>query len=271
MSMEIPHEYNTPHEAFSPNHVWTEVRSEAVTDGRIDPVVRDYLQHFIVDQTSLEAALSSILSNKLTSDIRSKGAIEGLFREYWETANQDSLQATAHDLIAIRDRDPACSSLLIALLYMKGFHALVTHRVAHWLWSEGRIHAAYHMQNAASEKLSVDIHPAAKIGSGLVIDHATNVVVGETSVIGDNVTLLQGVTLGGTGKATGDRHPKVGQNVQIWAGAKVLGNVKLGAHCQIGACSVVLSDVPEYTTAVGVPARVVNTPSRQTSRTEGAT
>lgn len=264
--MKIQHEHSASPEVFSPGDIWAEVRSEAVTDVRTEPVVRDYLQDFILDQVSLETALSSILSNKLANDIRSKRALKGLFLEFWETPNQDALETTARDLIAIRDRDPACSSLLIALLYMKGFQALVAHRVAHWLWSEGRIHAAYHMQNAASEKFAVDIHPAARIGSGIVIDHATNVIVGETSVIGNNVTLLQGVTLGGTGKATGDRHPKVGHNVQIWAGAKVLGNVKLGAHCQIGACSVVLSDVPEYTTVVGVPARVVNKVKGKTNR-----
>lgn len=247
--------------------VWEEVRAEALADVRNDPVIQHYLQFFILEQMSLEAALSSIVASKLAKERRSRGAIEALFREYWATVDQDGLRKTVSDLAAIRERDPACSSLLIALLYMKGFHGLVAHRVAHWLWTERRVHSAYHIQNAASEAFAVDIHPAAKIGCGIVIDHATNVVVGETSVIGDSVTLLQGVTLGGTGKVSGDRHPKVGHNVQIWAGAKVLGNVKLGAHCQVGACSVVLTDVPEYTTVVGVPAKVISERHSQSNST----
>lgn len=257
MTMGIQSQYTPPGAAHLASGVWTDVQSEALADSQADPVVKDYLHFFILDQMSLETALSSILAGKLAKDQQSRDAIESLFREFWTAGEHHNLHVAAQDLTAIRDRDPACSSLLIALLYMKGFHALVAHRVAHWLWSEKRVHAAYHIQNAASDAFAVDIHPAAKIGSGIVIDHATNVVVGETSVIGDNVTLLQGVTLGGTGKVSGDRHPKVGDNVQIWAGAKVLGNVTLGAHCQIGACSVVLTDVPDHATVVGVPARIV--------------
>jgi serine O-acetyltransferase len=164
------------------------------------------------------------------------------------------------DLRAVRDRDPACRRLSTPLLYFKGFHALEAHRVAHVLWGRERRGLARFFQNRASEAFGVDIHPAARIGRGIFIDHGTGVVVGETAVIEDDVSLLQQVTLGGTGKETGDRHPKVRAGVLISAGAKILGNIEIGEGAKIGAGSVVLKDVPPHTTAVGVPARIVGSP-----------
>ena len=161
------------------------------------------------------------------------------------------------DLAAVLDRDPACTRYLEPLLYFKGFHALVTHRFAHELWRQGRRDFALYLQSQSSRIFAVDIHPAARIGSGLMLDHATGIVVGETAIVGDNCSFLHAVTLGGSGKETGDRHPKIGNSVLIGAGAKVLGNVHVGNYSRIAAGSVVLQDVPPQITVAGVPARIV--------------
>ncbi len=161
------------------------------------------------------------------------------------------------DLAAVYDRDPACNRYIEPLLYFKGFHALVTHRFAHELWKRGRRDFALYLQSQSSRIFAVDINPAARIGIGIMLDHGTGIVIGETATLGDNCSLLQGVTLGGTGKETGDRHPKIGANVMIGAGAKVLGNITVGNCCRIASGSVVLKDVPPETTVAGVPAKVV--------------
>ena len=173
------------------------------------------------------------------------------------------------DLAAVFDRDPACERLIEPFLYFKGFHTLQVHRLAHWLWQAGERDFALYLQSRASEVFQTDIHPAATIGRGIFLDHATGLVVGETAVIGDGVSLLQGVTLGGTGKVGGDRHPKIGHGVMIGAGAKILGNVQVGPNARIAAGSVVLAAVPAGATVAGVPARVVRTepsmPARSTA------
>lgn len=161
------------------------------------------------------------------------------------------------DLGAVYDRDPACTRFLDPLLYFKGFHALVTHRFAHALWKGGRRDFALYLQSQSSRMFGVDIHPAAHFGKGIMLDHATGLVVGETASVGDNCSFLHAVTLGGSGKEKGDRHPKIGDNVLIGAGAKVLGNIKVGACSRIAAGSVVLSDVPPNVTVAGVPAKIV--------------
>jgi serine O-acetyltransferase len=155
------------------------------------------------------------------------------------------------------ERDPAARGVAQPFLYYKGFHALEAYRVAHWLWSNGRNPLALHLQNRISEVLAVDIHPAARIGKGILIDHATSVIIGETAVVGDDVSMLHEVTLGGTGKESGDRHPKVGSGVLIGAGAKILGNIIIGEGSKIAAGSVVLKEVPPHATVAGIPARVV--------------
>jgi serine O-acetyltransferase len=165
------------------------------------------------------------------------------------------------DLRAVRERDPACRSYLQPFLYFKGFVALEASRVAHSLWKQGREILAFHLQNRISEILQVDIHPAACLGLGLFLDHATGIVIGETTVIGDRVSILQSVTLGGNGKERGNRHPKIGRGVLISVGAKILGNIRVGEEARIAAGSVVLNDVPAHTTVAGVPARIVRGPA----------
>jgi serine O-acetyltransferase len=167
------------------------------------------------------------------------------------------VESAAVDLTAIRDRDPACPDLLTPLLWFKGFQAVQIHRVAHWLWAHGRIHLARHLQSRSAEVFAIDIHPAARLGRGILIDHGTGVVIGETSVVEDDVSILQEVTLGGTGKECGDRHPKIRRGVLIGAGAKILGNIEVGEGAKVGAGSIVLAAVAPYTTVAGVPARPV--------------
>jgi serine O-acetyltransferase len=162
------------------------------------------------------------------------------------------------DLSAVFERDPACRSYLDAFLFFKGFHALESHRIAHWLWNEGRKAMALFLQSRISQLFAVDIHPAASIGRGIMLDHATGIVIGETAVVEDDVSIMQDVTLGGTGKESGDRHPKIRRGVLLSLGAKVLGNIEIGEYSRVGAGSVVLKPVPPHCTAVGVPAKLVN-------------
>lgn len=166
-------------------------------------------------------------------------------------------ESTRADIVAYYERDPACSTYIQPFLYFKGFHALQAYRVAHWLWGQGRKAIALFLQNRISDLFAVDIHPAARLGRGIFIDHATGIVIGETAVVGDNVSMLHSVTLGGTGKEEEDRHPKIGNGVLIGAGAKVLGNIRVGNCSRIAAGSVVLQDVPACKTVAGVPARIV--------------
>jgi serine O-acetyltransferase len=161
------------------------------------------------------------------------------------------------DIVAVYERDPACHRFLQPLLYFKGFQAVQAYRVGHWFWLQGRKDLAYFVQMRVSEVFGIDIHPAARIGKGIMIDHAHSIVVGETAVVGDNVSMLHSVTLGGTGKEEEDRHPKIGDGVLIGAGAKVLGNIQVGRCSRIAAGSVVLENVPPCKTVAGVPARIV--------------
>jgi serine O-acetyltransferase len=169
--------------------------------------------------------------------------------------------AAEADLQAVSERDPAIKTLLQPFLYFKGYQALQAWRVAHWLWGQGRETLAFHFQSRISELFQLDIHPAARMGAGLFLDHGTGIVIGETAVIGDDVSLLQGVTLGGTGAERGDRHPKIGRGVLLGAGAKVLGNIQIGDYAKVASGSVVLKPVPAHCTAAGVPARLVNCPT----------
>ena len=186
-----------------------------------------------------------------------------VLREVIETAlaaQPDILDAAAADICAVKERDPAVRYYSTPLLYLKGFHALQGYRVAHWLWQQGRHSLAVFLQNQISVVFSVDVHPAAQIGRGIMFDHATGIIIGETAVVEDDVSILQNVTLGGTGKEHGDRHPKIREGVMIGAGAKVLGNIEVGRGAKIGAGSVVLQAVPAHTTVAGVPAHEVGHP-----------
>jgi serine O-acetyltransferase len=229
--------------------------SELAQMSASDSIIRSELACFEQPLTLVNMTIS-VLSRKLATPSVSVLDLTDTFRELAGTAsNLDTI--FYRDLRAVVERDPACDSLTTALLFYKGYHALAVHRFAHILWSNQRRPLARWLQNRSSEVLAVDIHPAARLGCGIFIDHATGIVIGETSVVDDDVSLLHEVTLGGTGKQSGDRHPKVGKGVMIGAGAKILGNITLGEGSKVGAGSVVLRPVPSGCTVVGVPAQVV--------------
>lgn len=236
--------------------IWQEVRREAEDAARSEPALGGFLYATILSQKRLEDAVCHRVAQRLNHSDVDAGLIGQTFTRVLEDRPELG-RAFRADLAAVYDRDPACSRYIEPLLYFKGFHALVTHRFAHELLRQGRRDFALYLQSQSSRIFAVDINPAAKIGIGIMFDHGTGIVIGETAAIGDNCSLLQGVTLGGTGKETGDRHPKIGANVMIGAGAKVLGNINVGDCCRIASGSVVLKDVPPQTTVAGVPAKIV--------------
>ncbi|KLT72648.1 serine acetyltransferase [Neisseria arctica] len=234
--------------------LWQTIRQEAETAAKSEPMLASFLHLTVLRHTSLDRVLAFHLSSKLSSAIMDARA---LYEVYIQALKDDPsiIAAVECDIRACYDRDPACDQYSLPLLYFKGFHAIQAHRINHWLWKNQRKTLAYFLQNRMSEVFGTDIHPAARFGHGLMLDHATGFVVGETAVLGNDISILHGVTLGGSGKESGDRHPKVGDGVMIGANASVLGNIRIGNWSKIGAGSVVVSDVPEYTTVVGVPAR----------------
>ena len=223
-----------------------------------DPLVRGLLATGIRSHTDFASALAALLGRKLGDRSVAADALAELVKESFD-AQPEIVCAAAADMVAIRERDPACPDYVTPFLFFKGFHAVQSYRVAYWLWHAGRRHLALHLQSRGSELFGVDIHPAARLGRRILFDHGTGIVVGETSIIEDDVSILQEVTLGGTGKHSGDRHPKVRRGVLIGAGAKVLGNIEVGEGAKIGAGSIVLESVPPFTTVVGNPARKVGT------------
>lgn len=236
--------------------IWSAVRSEATVAVERDPLLAAFLYSTILNQDSLEAAVIHRLSERLDHpDLPAhllRQTYHAMLREMpeWSTTVRVDIQAYF-------DRDPACERFMIPVLYFKGFHAIQTHRLAHWLWMQGRKDFALYLQSRSSAVFQTDIHPASRIGRGIFIDHATGVVVGETAVIEDDVSMLHGVTLGGTGKAGGDRHPKIRRGVLIGAGAKILGNIEVGHCSKVAAGSVLLMSIPNNKTVAGVPARIV--------------
>ncbi|KAG4923800.1 hypothetical protein GLYMA_18G080000v4 [Glycine max] len=238
--------------------LWLKIQEEARLDVDQEPILSSYYFSSILSHKSLESALANHLSTNLSSLSLPSSTLFDLFMGVLvDDGDDDIVGAVKDDLIAVKERDPACISYVHCLLNFKGFLACQAHRIAHKLWLQGRKVLALLIQNRVSEVFAVDIHPGAKIGRGILLDHATGLVVGETAVIGNNVSILHNVTLGGTGKASGDRHPKIGDGVLIGAGTCILGNIKIGDGAKIGACSVVLKEVPPRTTAVGNPARLV--------------
>jgi serine O-acetyltransferase len=236
--------------------IWAEMLREAEDAIKNEPALGGFIFATVLSKNRLEAAVCHRLAQRLNHSDVDSGLIAQIFQTVLES-HPDLGQAFRADIAAVYDRDPACSRYLEPLLYFKGFHALVTYRFAHELWKAGRRDFALYLQSQSSRIFAVDIHPAARIGIGIMIDHGTGIVIGETAAVGDNTSLLHGVTLGGSGKETGDRHPKIGANVMIGAGAKVLGNIKVGNCSRVAAGSVVLKDVPPNTTVAGVPAKVV--------------
>lgn len=245
------------------DHIWQTIRKEIFEQTESEPALASFFHATILNHGTLEAALSFHLANKLANP-----AISALqIREVIESSiARDSCisEAVRADIQAVYERDSACDSYALPFLYFKGFHALQAYRVAHCLWNNGRRSLAYFLQSHIALMFGVDIHPAANIGKGIMLDHATGIVIGETTVVEDNVSIMQGVTLGGTGKEAGDRHPKIRRGVLISAGAKILGNIEVGEGAKIGAGSVVLDPVPPHTTVVGVPAKAVGHPQSPT-------
>ncbi len=236
--------------------IWTALKSQAQDLAEAEPELSSFAHATILTHDRLEEALSHHLARKIGGEDVSPLQIREIFSDAF-AAGPDFGAAVRADLSAVYERDPACHSYVQAFLFFKGFHALESYRVAHWLWSNGRRVMALYFQNRISELFAVDIHRAARIGRGIMMDHATGIVIGETAVVEDDVSMLHGVTLGGTGKENEDRHPKVRRGVLLAAGAKVLGNIEIGEYSRVAAGSVVLKAVPPHTTVAGVPARII--------------
>ncbi|HWL57413.1 MAG TPA: serine O-acetyltransferase [Paracoccus sp. (in: a-proteobacteria)] len=236
--------------------VWARIQREARIAVRDEPLLGALIHAGLLHHATFEAALAYRFSLKLASREMSEQILREIADDAFARSPELALAGQA-DLLAVYDRDPATHRLMQPILFFKGYQALQAYRIGHWLWQQGRRDMAYFVQMRCSEVFGVDIHPAARIGTGVMIDHAHSIVIGETAVVGNDVSMLHSVTLGGTGKEDGDRHPKIGNGVMIGAGAKVLGNIKVGHHSRIAAGSVVLSEVPPCKTVAGVPARII--------------
>lgn len=241
----------------TPKLYWQALQNEIKKIVISEPLMTEYLQKTFLQQSTLEDAIAYLLANKLSSSDLPATQLVPVFKSILINSD-DICDAIKADLSASIERDPAVYNIVNPLLNHKGFHSLISYRISHFLWNSMRRALALYLQNRISEVFSIDIHPAAVIGKGVFIDHGTGIVIGETTVIGNNVSIFQGVTLGGTGKQIGIRHPRIQSGVTICAGATVLGNIIVGKDAKIGAGSVVLKDVLPQTTVVGVPARIVN-------------
>ena len=242
--------------AMSESFVWKSLLEEARSVASRERILSKILTEYVLERDSLADALSWRLSSRLAKGSVPETDLRELFREC-HLGSDELMEAVDCDFKAVRERDPACDDFLSPFLYFKGFQALCAYRSAHYLWNSGRKDLALYLQSLISVVYSVDIHPAAVVGKGILLDHATSFVAGETTVIEDDVSILHEVTLGGTGKDRGDRHPKIRSGVLIGAGAKILGNVEVGEGARVGASSVVLADVPPHVSVAGVPSKVV--------------
>ncbi len=246
---------------------WEDLRASAKRMVGKSPFLKKLGNKIVLGSPEMAMALSRLLSRQQIDAYVSRKDLAKLFSEIYAKTPQLVASAAA-DLNAVTERDPAATDILYPFLHYKGFHALQTHRLAHWLWENGQKDTAVYLQNLGSVLYSVDIHPAAKVGKGIMLDHAHNIVIGETAVVEDNVSMLHGTTLGGTGKERGDRHPKIREGVMIGAGAKILGNIEVGKGASVAAGSVVLESVPAHTTVAGVPAKVVGKPKSKVPAAE---
>jgi len=242
-----------------PVEIWSTIKAEISEQIMHEPVLASFLSKRVHQHDNLESAISDLLASKLASDDVPVSTLRQLFLEAF-SADDNLIQAVLNDLIATKQRDPAVRAHADIMLYFKGFQAMQAYRVANWLWRQGRENLALYLQSLITEVFAVDIHPAAKIGSGIMVDHATGIVIGETCVLEDNISIMQGVTLGGTGNESGDRHPKIKSGVLIGSSAQILGNVSIGEGAKVGAGSVVLDDVAPHTTVAGIPAVMVGKP-----------
>ncbi|MES2600635.1 MAG: serine O-acetyltransferase [Pseudomonadota bacterium] len=236
--------------------VWTRIRDEAEDIVQREPELATFIYSSVLHHDRLEDAVVHRIAERLDHSALSGDLIRQAYNDALQ-ADPDLGNAFRADLVAVYDRDPAVSRFIDALLYFKGFHAIQAHRLAHWLYHNGRKDFSYYIQSRSSAEFQTDINPAAKIGRGIFLDHATGFVVGETAVIEDDVSILHGVTLGGTGKENEDRHPKIRHGVMLGAGAKILGNIEVGHCARVASGSVVLKDVPNNVTVAGVPAKIV--------------
>jgi serine O-acetyltransferase len=250
------HQKRSVHALDKVDPVWARIRHEAEQVVRHEPELASFIYSTILHHDSLEAAVVHRTAERLDHPDVSGELIRQAYADALEAAPEIG-EAFRADIVATVDRDPAAHRALEPVLYFKGYHAIQTHRLAHWLWGKGRKDFAYYLQSRSSVVFQTDIHPNARIGRGIFLDHATGLVVGETAIVEDDVSMLQDVTLGGTGKEDGDRHPKIRRGVLIGAGAKILGNIEIGHCARIASGSVVLKDVPHNTTVAGVPAKVV--------------
>ncbi|MGI8906202.1 MAG: serine O-acetyltransferase [Candidatus Sumerlaeaceae bacterium] len=239
--------------------IWTTLREEVAADAAAEPILASFLYATVLNHSSFEEAISFLLASKLSS-----ATIHPItFRDVMVSAHEADpriAEAAIVDLVAVRERDAACRGYSQPFLYFKGYQALQTYRISHYLWHAGRHALALHLQSRMSETFAIDIHPAARIGRGIMMDHGTGVVIGETAVVEDDVSIMHEVTLGGTGKHGGDRHPKVRKGSLISVGAKILGNIEIGERAKVGGGAVVLQSVAPHTTVAGIPARPVGHP-----------
>lgn len=239
--------------------MFDQLHAEAVAAARSEPLLAEMLERHVVSQSCLEGCLTTVMASTLADRTLSVDDLKSCFQSLYQ-AHPSLVTTAARDMSAVIERDAASSKYLPVLLYLKGFQALQAHRLAHALWHDGRFMLARAIHHRTTRLFGIDIHPACRVGHGVMLDHGTGIVIGETAEVGDNVSIMQGVTLGGTGKESGDRHPKVRSGVLIGAGATVLGNIEIGHGAQIGAGSVVLARVAEHTTVVGIPARQAGRP-----------
>lgn len=242
-----------------PDMLWQTIRHEALQLIESEPMLASYFHATLLNHDNLDSALSYILANKLATQVMPAIEIREIAWQAYQ-ADQHIIQSAITDILAVFIRDPATNYYSTPLLYYKGFLSLQAYRIAHWLWQQNRKSLAIFFQSQIAIVFGVDIHPAANIGSGVMFDHATGIVIGETTVIENDVSILQSVTLGGTGKENGDRHPKIREGVMIGAHSTILGNIEIGKGAKIGAGSVVLESVPQHTTVAGVPAKIVGSP-----------
>ncbi|MGB1158885.1 MAG: serine O-acetyltransferase [Porticoccaceae bacterium] len=242
--------------------IWQRIRDEATQSRAREPHLASFLDSAVLEHADLDAALGFNLARQLCCPSIPAVEVEQIIAMALR-ADANIGRSVRLDMQAVLDRDAACDNYLSPLLFFKGFQALQLYRIGHWLWTHNRPELALYFQNQISENFAVDIHPAAQIGAGIMLDHATGLVIGETAVIGDNVSILHAVTLGGSGAQAGDRHPKIGNGVMIAAGAKILGNILIGAGVKVGAGSLVLESVPDHVTVVGVPAKIVGAPTER--------